>query len=60
MERMRKLEEEWKKKREEELDELEKILKEKVEKDSEWDLLEIKSVRPIYLGKNEYAEKTEK
>jgi len=34
-----------------ELDELEKILKEKVEKDSEWDLLEIKSVRPVYLGK---------
>jgi len=33
-----------------ELDELEKILKEKVEKDPEWDLLEIKSVRPIYLG----------
>jgi len=32
------------------LDELERILNEKIEKDEEWDLLEIKSVEPIYSG----------
>lgn len=34
-----------------ELDELEKILSEKVEKDEEWDFLEIGEVKPVYVSK---------
>jgi len=33
------------------LDELEKILSEKTEKDEEWDILEIGEVKPVYTGK---------
>jgi len=34
-----------------EIKELEKILEGKVEKEEEWDTLEIKDVRPVYRGK---------
>lgn len=41
----------------EKVEELEKILAEKVEKDEEWRQLEIRGVKPIYVGKRRDSSK---